>query len=68
MARAEEKGRRLQRGREIRRFLEALEKQPESIEAWDEQAWRLPVSRATIHSDGSATFLFRGEIEITVRA
>ena len=35
---------------------------------WNEQAWNLLVSRATIQADGSAVFLFRGEIEIMVRA
>lgn len=35
---------------------------------WDEQAWNLLVSQVTIREDGSAEFVFRGEITITVKA
>ena len=58
----------LSRSKEIRRFLETLQNQPSSMNDWNEQAWNLLVSRATIQADGSAVFLFRGEIEIMVRA
>ena len=58
----------LTRGKSIRRFLSALDGQPQNLEVWDEQAWSLLVSQVTIHSDGSAEFVFGGEITITVRA
>ena len=64
----EERDDHLSRSKEIRRFLETLEKQPSSLSDWNEQAWSLLVSRVTIRTDGSAVFLFRGEIEIMVRA
>lgn len=31
-------------------------------------AWSLLVTQVTIHADGSAEFIFRGENHITVRA
>lgn len=40
----------------------------EGIAVWNEQAWNLLVTQMTIHADGSAEFLFRGENTITVRA
>lgn len=64
----EERDDHLSRSKEIRRFLETLEKQPSSLSDWNEQAWSLLVSRVTVRADGSAVFLFRGEIEIMVRA
>ena len=57
----------LTRGKGIRRFLSALDGQPQNLDDWDEQAWSLLVSQVTIHHDGSAEFIFRGEINITVR-
>jgi hypothetical protein len=38
------------------------------LDDWDEQAWNLLVSQVTIREDGSAEFVFRGEITITVKA
>ena len=58
----------LTRGKGIRRFLSALDDQAQRLEDWDEQAWNLLVSRVIIQKDGSAEFIFRGEITITVRA
>ena len=52
----------------IRRFLTLLAEQPVSLDDWDEQAWNLLVSQVTIREDGSAEFVFRGEITITVKA
>ena len=37
-----------------------------SIDVWNEQVWCLLVTQVTIHADGSAEFLFRGENHITV--
>ena len=37
------------------------------IEVWNEQAWCLLVTQVTVHTDGSAEFLFRGENRITVK-
>ena len=62
-----EKASRQARSKEIRRFLEKLKGQPTVREGWDEQAWNLLVSQVTIQSDGSAEFIFKGEIKITVR-
>ena len=56
----EERDDHLSRSKEIRRFLETLEKQPSSLSDWNEQAWSLLVSRVTVRADGSAVFLFRG--------
>lgn len=58
----------ISRSKDIRRFLEALESQPSSLNDWNEQAWNLLVSQVIIQADGRAVFLFRGEIEIMVRA
>ena len=46
----------LTRGKGIRRFLSALDGQPQSLEDWDEQAWNLLVSRVII-----AEIIVRGE-------
>ena len=58
----------LTRSKAIRRFLTLLAEQPVSLDDWDEQAWNLLVSQVTIREDGSAEFVFRGEITITVKA
>ena len=57
----------LTRGKGIRRFLSALDAQPQNLEDWDEQAWNLLVSRVIIQRNGCVEFVFRGEITITVR-
>ena len=36
-------------------------------DVWDEQAWRMLVTQVTVHADGTADFLFRGENRITVK-
>ena len=58
----------LTKGKGIRRFLSALDAQPQNLEDWDEQAWNLLVSRVIIRRNGCVEFVFRGEITITVRA
>lgn len=58
----------LTRGKSIRRFLSALDGQPQNLEDWDEQAWNLLVSRVIIRRKGCVEFVFRGEITITVKA
>lgn len=58
----------LTRSKAIRRFLTLLAEQPVSLDDSDEQAWNLLVSQVTIREDGSAEFVFRGEITITVKA
>ena len=47
---------------------ENLRGQAGPIEVWNEQAWCLLVTQVTVHVDGSAEFLFRGENRITVMA
>ena len=47
-------------------FMKNLRGLAEPIEVWNEQAWCLLVTRVTVHSDGSAEFLFRGENSIKV--
>ena len=47
---------------------QAERSQAGTIDVWSEQAWRLLVTQVTVHADGSAEFLFKGENRITVRA
>ena len=46
---------------------QAERSQAGTIDVWSEQAWRLLVTQVTVHADGSAEFLFRGENRMTVR-
>ena len=48
-------------------YVENLRDQAGPIEVWNEQAWCLLVTQVTVHSDGFAEFLFRGENRITVK-
>ena len=48
-------------------YVENLCGQAGPIHVWNEQAWYLLVTQVTIHADGSAEFLFRGENCITVK-
>ncbi len=68
-----EKQDRVRRASCVRMFVEDLRSQAErsqagTIDVWSEQAWRLLVTQVTVHTDGSAEFLFKGENRITVRA
>ena len=47
---------------------QAERSQAGTIDVWSEQAWRLLVTQVTVHTDGSAEFLFKGKNRITVRA
>ena len=38
-----------------------------TIDVWSEQAWRLLVTQVTVHTDGSAEFILRGENSVTVK-
>ena len=62
-----EKQDRLMRVCSVKKYVENLCGQAGPIEVWDEQAWCLLVTQVTIHADGSAEFLFRGENRMTVR-
>lgn len=57
---------RIQRGREIRIFIESLKQQPLIVEAWDETLWLSLLDTATVYADGSITFLFKNGTEINV--
>ena len=48
-------------------YVENLRGQAGPIDVWNEQAWCLLVTLVTVHADGSAEFLFRGENRMTVR-
>ena len=63
-----EKQDRLIRVCSIKKYVENLRSQAGSIDVWNEQAWCLLVTQVTVHSDGSAEFLFRGENRISVKA
>ena len=73
-----EKQDRVRRASCVRMFVEDLRSQAErsraersqagTIDVWSEQAWRLLVTQVTVHTDGSAEYLFKGENRITVRA
>ena len=62
-----EKQDRLMRVCGVKKCVENLRGEAGPIEVWDEQAWCLLVTQVTIHADGSAEFLFRGENRMTVR-
>lgn len=62
-----EKQDRLMRVCSVKKYVENLRGQAGPIEVWYEQAWCLLVTQVTVHADGSAEFLFRGENRITVK-
>ena len=43
-------------------------KQPEVLDDWDEDAWRLTVDRADVGSDGTITFSFKDGTKIGIQA
>ncbi len=61
-----EKQDRLARACGVKKYVENLHGQAGPIEVWNEQAWCLLVTQVTVHADGRAEFLFRGENTITV--
>jgi hypothetical protein len=61
-----EKQDRLMRACSVKKYVENLRGQAGPIEVWNEQAWCLLVTQLTVHADGRAEFLFRGENTITV--
>ena len=61
-----EKQDRLMRVCSVKKYVENLRGQAGSIDVWNEQAWCLLVTQVTVHADGRAEFLFRGENTITV--
>ena len=62
-----EKQDRLMRVCSVKKYVENLCGQAGPIDVWNEQAWCLLVTQVTVHADGSAEFLFRGENRMTVR-
>ena len=62
-----EKQDRLMRACSVKKYVENLRGQAGPIEVWNEQAWCLLVTQVTVHADGSAEFIFRGENRITVK-
>lgn len=64
----EERERQMQRDRELRVFISAIEKQPLALEAWDEALWISLLDTATVHSNNSITFSFKNGTEITIPA
>lgn len=63
-----EKERRMQRDRELRIFIGAIEKQPLVLESWDERLWISLLETATVHAGGRITFRFKDGTEIEVGA
>ena len=61
-----EKQARLMRVCGEKKYVENLRGQAGPIDVWNEQAWCLLVTQVTVHADGSAEFLFRGENRITI--
>ena len=69
-----EKKTRQMRALSVRKFVEDLKVQSAAnqgaqagaIGVWNEQAWKVLVTQVTVHSDGSAEFVFRGENRITI--
>ncbi len=51
----------------MKKYVENLRGQAGPIDVWNEQAWCLLVTQVTVHADGSAEFLFRGENRIAVK-
>ena len=51
----------------VKKYVENLRGQARPIDVWNEQAWCLLVTQVTVHVDGSAEFIFRGENRITVK-
>jgi ATP-binding cassette subfamily F protein 3 len=62
-----EKQDRLMRVCSVKKYVENLRGQAGPIDVWNEQAWCLLVTQVTVHADGSAEFLFRGENRIMVK-
>ena len=60
-----EKQDRLMRVCSVKNYVENLRGQAGPIEVRNEQAWCLLVTQVTVHADGSAEFLFRGENRMT---
>ena len=60
-----ERTRKIERGKQLRGFLAALRKAPDSLLQWDEQVWLLMVDHATVFPNGSVCFTFKDGTEIT---
>ena len=60
-----ERARKIERGKQLRAFLAALRKAPDSLLEWDEQVWLLMVDHATVFPNGSVCFTFKDGTEIT---
>lgn len=60
-----ERTRKIERGKQLRGFLAALRKAPDSLLEWDEQVWLLMVDHATVFPNGSVCFTFKDGTEIT---
>lgn len=59
---------RMQRDRELRIFIDSIEKQPLVLEAWDEGLWLTLLETATVHKDNRITFLFKNDSAIDIQA
>ena len=61
-----EKADRVNRGLELRGFIDSLRNSPLVLDTWDEQLWTLLVVKGTVHQDGSIAFEFVGGERIEV--
>ena len=59
---------RMLRNRELRIFIDSIEKQPLVLEAWDEGLWLTLLETATVHKDNRITFLFKNDSAIDIQA
>ncbi len=61
-----EKADRVNRGLELRGFIDSLRNSPLVLDTWDEQLWTLLLVKGTVHQDGSIAFEFVGGERIEV--
>ena len=54
--------------RDLRIFIDSIEKQPLVLETWDERLWIFLLDSATVHADSRITFRFKNGTEIEVGA
>ena len=60
-----ERTRKIERGKQLRGFLAALRKAPDSLLQWDEQVWLLMVDHATVFPNGRVCVTFKDGTELT---
>ena len=59
-----ENEKRKRRGKELKKFIAELARQPVVLSGWDERLWVTLLDTATVHCDGRIMFLFKDGTEI----